>query len=165
MNSFGYGSANAHAVIDNASAHVPSNYGRTGRAAEILGTRKTFLLPFSASTPGSLEARVNDLANYDLEDVSIVDLAHTLGLRRSHLGRWGFTAASRNGLRDKLTLEHLRTPPKATNDSPSKFAYVLTGQGAQWAAMCKELFAEFRVFRDSVAEMDSVLQSLPHPPR
>ena len=164
VNSFGYGGANAHVILENADAHVPANYGRGGRAAAVAGTRTTYLLPLSATTKDSLDARLSDLAKVDFDRFSVVDLAYTLGLRRSQFSKRGYLVVRSGALKDQLVAENLRMLPNTPIGSPSRFAFVFTGQGAQWAGMGKELFDEFSVFRDSISEMDSVLQSLPHPP-
>lgn len=161
INSFGYGGANAHAILENADIHVPPYYGT---ASQMPNKRKTFLLPFSATTKQSLEARVMDMAKYNFESISIADLAYTLGVRRSHFVKRGFIVVNGKSVGDKMSLDYLCTLPSEVSDSPSRYAFVFTGQGAQWPQMGKELFDEFAVFCNSVSEMDSVLQSLPHPP-
>lgn len=164
VNSFGYGGANAHAILENASAHIPSNYGRASIAQEMLGSRKSFLLPFSATSEESLTARVEDMNSLDLDHVSILDLAYTLCLRRSHLRERGTMVVTREDLQNGLKAEDLQKLAMPPIDSPSNYAFVFTGQGAQWPQMCKELFDEFQVFRNSIAEMDAVLRSLPNAP-
>jgi acyl transferase domain-containing protein len=164
VNCFGYGGANAHAILENADFHLPYNYGRASRAAEALDTRKTFLLPFSAATKESLEGRIMDMANFNFDDISIPDLAYTLGVRRSHLVKRGYIIAKSKTLQDNMNLDSLRTLPKDIFNSPLRYAFIFTGQGAQWPQMGKELMDEFHIFRNSICEMDSVLQSLPHPP-
>ena len=165
INSFGYGGANAHVILEDAHAHVPSDYNGASRALDVLRQQSSLLLPFSAATDESLDARVKDLVNYDFSDVNAFDLAHTLGSRRTHFGKRGYMLLRRNmPIRDSLNAQALRTIRSAANGGDSCYAFVFTGQGSQWPEMCKELFAEFPVFRDAISDMDSVLQSLPHPP-
>ena len=157
INAFGYGGANAHAVLE----HAGTNGIDTSTAVT---EREMFIIPFSGSSQASLAARIEDLAEYDLQSVSVENLAYTLGSRRSHLSERGFVVARRSGLKTDVALEKLRTASENTSGSPRKFAFVFTGQGAQWPAMGKELFVEFPIFRNAVAEMDASLGLLPHPP-
>ncbi|RYP08079.1 hypothetical protein DL764_002119 [Monosporascus ibericus] len=157
INAFGYGGANAHAILE----HAGLDRLRSPRGAP---DREMFLLPFSASSRSSLNARVEDFANYDLQSVSMEDLAYTLGSRRSHLSERGFVVARGSSIRDDLALTRLRTPLEDSRGSPQDFAFVFTGQGAQWPEMGKELFAEFSVFRKAVSEMEAALSLVPHPP-
>lgn len=163
VNSFGYGGANGHAILESAAYHVPRNYAS---ASEIIPTGRTkYILPVSASTTDSLDARVRDLAAYNLEGISIQDLAYTLGSRRSHLARRGYLLASAASIQNDVSAENLKTIPSQPASLPSQYGFVFTGQGAQWPQMCMELFEEFPVFRHAIADMDSALQKLPHPPK
>lgn len=163
LNSFGYGGANAHVILENADAHVPPKYTR--QLQHLLGVQGAVLLPFSATSQESLDARVRDVAECDFEDASILDLAHTLGSRRTHLPKRGFMLAQRDiPIKDSLLNQALQIISGPPSSGDLQYAFVFTGQGAQWPEMCKELFAEFSVFRDAISEMDSILQSLPHAP-
>ncbi|MCJ1346998.1 hypothetical protein MMC31_005218, partial [Peltigera leucophlebia] len=123
------------------------------------------LLPFSAATSQSLDARVQDLLDFDFHDVSIHDLAYTLGSRRTHFAKRGYLLVPRNTpIRTGLLAQELRTISNSASNSASRYAFMFTGQGSQWPEMCKELLTEFPVFRNAISEMDVVLQSLPHPP-
>ncbi|KAF3904083.1 hypothetical protein ABW20_dc0102273 [Dactylellina cionopaga] len=162
VNSFGYGGANGHAILDNAQTHIPPNYDT---ASQILpSARSIYLLPFSASTSEGIAARINDLSTYNLKTTSIQDLAYTLGCRRSHLEKRGYILASGKEYYNAVNFNNLRGTSRKAGQTPSRFAFIFTGQGAQWPQMCMELFDEFSVFRDAIAEMDCVLQELPHAP-
>ncbi|KAH8657723.1 polyketide synthase [Xylariales sp. PMI_506] len=168
VNSFGYGGANAHVVLESAPAFLnqasPADKyewhpSRSAQDRE----RSKYLLPFSAFTQASLEARVADLATWsDLEGVELSDLAATLGQRRTHFKQRGFLVAGKDDLREKLNAGELRLGRGQT--APADYAFVFTGQGAQWPQMGKELLDEFPIFAAAISEMDSVLAALPHPP-
>ncbi|KAK6356052.1 hypothetical protein TWF718_000426 [Orbilia javanica] len=162
VNSFGYGGANAHVILENAAAHLPHNYSA---ASEFIPYRRTkLLLPLSGSTEDSLSARLNGLTTYNLKSVTVQDLAYTLGSRRSFLEKRGYLLTSPGSYHKDFSPENLRTIPVPVRRDLPPFAFVFTGQGAQWPQMCIELFDEFAVFRNAIAEMDSVLQKLPHAP-
>ena len=110
---------------------------RSTQASDI-SLRNTFLLPFSASNFAGLEARISTLHGLQPQTMDIVDLAYTLGCRRTHFTQRAFVVAKRGTLRDDLKVDRLRTLPdvKADGNSPSEFAFVFTGQGAhglEWA--------------------------------
>ncbi|KAF3925322.1 hypothetical protein ABW20_dc0108590 [Dactylellina cionopaga] len=162
VNSFGYGGANGHAILENSTLHVPYNYAAATRLTP--NQRTTFLLPVSASTDTALNSRVEDLSSYNLTTVSVQDLAYTLGCRRSHLEKRGYLLVSNisKPYSEDINIENLRTIPVGFCKDPLPYAFVFTGQGAQWPQMCMELFGEFAVFRNAISEMDTILQELPH---
>ena len=122
------------------------------------------MLPFSAATQASLDARLEDFAQFNFGGADILDLAHTLGSRRSNLPTRGFLIAPRgNFIRHTISTQPLTTS-SGIADGSVPLAFVFTGQGSQWAGMCRELFSEFPVFREAIAEMDTVLQNIPHGP-
>ena len=168
INSFGYGGANAHAILESADGHVPQHYHqdvKEGHDDNFTENERSYLLPFSATNSESLGARVTDLANHPhLVDMDIADLAYTLCNRRSNFERRGFLIGKNVTLRDALSVDNLRTLPNAPASTPSQYAFIFTGQGAQWPQMCENLIDKFPIFRNTITEMDAILQSLPHPP-
>ena len=125
--------------------------------------RSTFLIPLSASTPSSLEAQAARLVASNLDHVNVVDLAHTLGTRRSNLGQRGFALVGQKTLKEDLQPDCFQKA-LVGNYSTLPIAFVFTGQGAQWAQMGKELIEEFPSFRRSIQDLDAVLQTLPEEP-
>ena len=162
VNSFGFGGANAHAVLESAESHVPFRYARLSRGLTL--SKTFFLLPFSANTQEALEQRVHDLNGSAYFDLNIVDLAYTLTLKRSSLLIKGFVIASQKSLAKDLQVEHLRVVPKGQDPSARPLTYVFTGQGAQWPRMGRELFLDFFSYRQAIQRLDAVLHFLPDPP-
>lgn len=162
VNSFGYGGANAHVILE-ASSSLLASLTSPLEHSRPLQRRNTFLFPLSSSTPASLEARCRDLASYDLSDKTLADLAYTLGERRSQLRTRGFLVANTDTLKEKLADAEFITLPEEAADPPSQYAFVFTGQGAQWPQMGADLL-EFPAFRAALTDQDAVLQSLPNPP-
>ncbi|KAJ5589352.1 hypothetical protein N7537_012030 [Penicillium hordei] len=163
VNSFGYGGANSHAILESVDNFVPL---RKGLSSEALSNMKsTFILPVSASSIASLETQLSNLSSLDFEQVNIVDLAYTLGVRRSNLSSRAFTLAGQSTLQENLASESFVFPIDGVSYTKLPFAFVFTGQGAQWAQMGKELIEEVPSFRKTLVELDNALQKLPHAPK
>ena len=169
INSFGYGGANAHAILESADGHLTVRNGDQNR---LNGTdpSHTYLLPVSAGSPASLTRRVEDLVDYMAKNsVDMADLSYTLSQRRTHLSHRSFLLASQNTLANDLKRVNLTPvlPPGAmTDDAHRKYLFVFTGQGAQWAEMGRSLFHEYPTFANAISEMNAVLHGLPeHAPK
>ena len=167
INSFGYGGANGHAILESADSWGQSIKSRPNGSILNCSTcrRRTYLLPFSAASTRGLTARVSGLLEFDPKCWDISDLAYTLGCCRTHFAERGYIIARSDTLSDDLTLDRLQVSPGVkSNVLLPMYGFIFTGQGAQWPGMGKELFAEFGAFRECIQEMDTVLQKLPHPP-
>ncbi|KAI0003946.1 ketoacyl-synt-domain-containing protein [Xylariaceae sp. FL0662B] len=164
INSFGYGGANAHAILEAAEHHLPQGCMSPSAKEVATPSRTMMLLPVSANNDTALKRRVVDLSKLDLGRVSITDLAYTLGVKRSHLSARGYILASPGTLKEDLVLENTHTRVEGKPYLKLPLAFVFTGQGAQWAEMGAELIHEFPSFRQTIQMLDSTLQLLPHPP-
>ncbi|TLS29970.1 hypothetical protein PpBr36_02598 [Pyricularia pennisetigena] len=188
VNSFGYGGANAHCILESADAHVPRGYRERGAAAAAAAAarlasttgaaRTALLIPVSAKSASSLERKAADLASYVAaktasgSSLEASDLAYTLGVRRSHLSSRGFWIVGPGSLsRDVVvasdedkTADKLYRRIAGRTYGKHALAFVFTGQGAQWAGMGRELMDEFPSFRRTVQMLDSTLQLLPQAP-
>lgn len=159
VNSFGYGGANAHAILESVDSYLPG-YQQSRNAPEWLKSqRDSFLLPFSASNESSMRSTVAEITTRT--DIDIFDLAYTLGVRRTHFASRGFIMVDRKD-GEGLSLDRLISGGK--RETPLPLAFIFTGQGAQWPQMGKELMEEFPSFLRTIREMDATLQDLPHPP-
>jgi len=162
INSFGFGGANAHAVFS-----LPAPKKKTIAAAS---PRAEGPLPFvfSAKTQEALKAVAERLAGFleEEKDTPLYDVAFALKERREWLPKRGVVLAS-----DRFALiKSLRNFSKglensgvidceALPDSPQP-VFVFTGNGAQWAAMGRQLYAEDSVFRQAVRSVDAEFQKL-----
>ena len=163
INSFGYGGANAHAILESVDNYLPG-YSESKRAVLPVDPTKLYILPFSGSTTQSLESRVASLAqrinagqSYDFGN-----LCHTLSDRRTKLSKKGFLLATPSTAKNDFSLQNLVTPKKTF--PRLEFGFIFTGQGAQWPQMGKELLDKYVLFSSTIDYLDSILQRLPEAP-
>lgn len=160
VNSFGYGGANAHAILDSARVHIPQVHEPDASNLRERSSR-SFLLPFSAKTSNSLIKNMEKIISYELEPFHLQDLAYTLESRRSQLPMRGYLI----GTEAESGPQFPSSPRTEENvDSQLPFAFVFTGQGAQWPRMGAALFARFATYAQSIRELDLHLAALQHAP-
>lgn len=177
VNSFGYGGANAHAIIESSDSYIPGHqsfkkkraisneppthsasvYASNSRKRTLdVHERTQYLLPFSAQDFPSLKANVQSHREVATE-YDLVDLAFTLGSRRSFFFNRGYAIASADAVVENLDADEMTFGKRG---SGAKIAFIFTGQGAQTAQMGKELMECFPSYLQSIREMDDMLQSL-----
>ena len=163
INSFGYGGANAHAILDSVENVLPG-YTESRTQLPRADPTKLYVLPFSGSTTQSLESRILELSKrFSLgETYDFGDLCHTLADRRSKLGKKGFLITSAATAKNDFSIDKLITPKKVI--PKLDIGFVFTGQGAQWPQMGKELIEQYPLFSHTIDHLDSVLQALPEAP-
>jgi acyl transferase domain-containing protein/thioesterase domain-containing protein/acyl carrier protein len=161
INSFGFGGANAHVILESAPAKaVPK------KSAPAKSTRKHLLLALSAHTPEALKAVAK---NYGAElakkgtDASTV--CATAATRRSHFShRLCIIAGSDSKLAERLRdfSAGRATPAIVTGEASagSHPVFVFSGQGPQWWGMGRELLKAERTFRKKMAECDKLFREL-----
>ncbi|KAK3936556.1 hypothetical protein QBC46DRAFT_461428 [Diplogelasinospora grovesii] len=160
VNSFGFGGANGHCIIDHVNEVLPG-YVKPGvkTASADASTRQWVLLPFSAHNASSLKLNIEAVSQV-VDQWSLADIAFTLGNKRSRLQQRSFRIVDKDDVAPGLAAEQrIFTSPIQT----SNVAYVFTGQGAQWHAMGAQLF-EYGVFRATISYLDYVLKQLPDCP-
>ncbi|CAJ1511101.1 type I polyketide synthase [[Mycobacterium] burgundiense] len=155
VNSFGFGGTNAHVVL----AEPPAPAAAV--APDAHGGGPHTVLPISARSEEALAATAGRLAEHLATpgDITLADLAYTLGRRRAHLGyRQTFTVESIAEARDQLqaisaggqlSVERAASAPK--------LAFVCTGMGPQWWRMCRGLLDVYPVFTASIQRCDREL--------
>ena len=149
------------AIIESPEGYLPQTHSELSETLSI--ARSKFLIPLSATSVDALDHQAQNLAAIDFDRVSIIDLAHTLGTRRSRLTERGFALVDQKNMKEDLHLTHfIKTGTGSFSKLP--IAFVFTGQGAQWPQMGKELIEEFPSFRRTIQDLDSVLQTLPDGP-
>lgn len=155
VNSFGYGGSNAHIILEQAPHKIL-------RRTETASSRR--LYPISAADKNALARQVALLLQYvskrpqEFHQFLLDDLAYTLAARRSPLSwRTMVTATNTTELIAQLSNINIADLKKSRDNVSIAFAF--TGQGAQWTEMGRELM-EYPVYRDSIREIDQILESL-----
>ncbi|MGD0739971.1 MAG: SDR family NAD(P)-dependent oxidoreductase [Terracidiphilus sp.] len=160
VNSFGFGGANAHAILQ-AAPEEPRD-----ETAEAAIPR---LLTISAKTPEGLKelasAYAERLRNAGAEEIRLRDLCYTASERRAHHDcRLAVVAASREDFAAYLTEfgsgvtnANVSSGRVARTGAP-KLAFVFSGMGPQWWGMGKQLLATEPVFRRAMEQCDAALR-------
>ena len=169
VNSFGYGGANAHAILDAVQSYlgnfhqsIPTSLPAPGEVS----SKKYLLLAFSAHSELTLERNIRSVSDSFQGGFSLRDLVHTLSSRRSNHSARAFTLVPGDSnvprLANSLTSDKL-TFGAAMGASP-KLAFVFTGQGAQWAQMGHGLVQEYAVVRQTLHDLGRTISRLPNAP-
>jgi len=170
VNSFGFGGTNSHAILESWEPDPEARPVTAGRARDerlpILGP-----LVLSAASENSLLSSIASISAV-LGSGSSVDadgIFRALQLHRTEFRfKASFAASTLGQLIEKLDeSDQSRNITKATEVTkrfPLRILGIFTGQGAQWASMGTNLFAESAVFRASILEMESILATLPEDP-
>ncbi|MFD4910593.1 SDR family NAD(P)-dependent oxidoreductase [Kitasatospora purpeofusca] len=164
--SYGVTGTNSHVVLESAP--------QTGRRRPAKRVRQpdrqaqVFLL--SAGSPQSLSLAAVGLTAWTEGDgavVSLLDVAHTLALRRRHADhRLAVVARDRGELATRLrSFAAGEAPDGVVGGVPvlapehSGPVFVFTGQGSQRAGMCRELLAGDQVFAAAIAELEPLISA------
>ncbi|KAK9415512.1 putative Polyketide synthase [Seiridium unicorne] len=179
VNSFGFGGANAHAVLESpkyllgthspcyrscylSTKDIQENFFREdhGLTPAKLSSRP-LLLVLSANDEDSLKAYATSLVSCLINpavQASTSDLTYTLSERRSRLRHRAYAVIREpNVTKESFTfVKRLPTAPVV--------AFAFTGQGAQWPMMGKALLKNYQEARETVKGLDAFLRQLPCPP-
>lgn len=159
VNSFGFGGANAHAILE-APPLRPSSSTRPVDRAE-----KAHLLTLSARSETALRDLVAKHPPFLAANAwQLADICFTAGAHRTHHPyRLAAAAANAADLQEKLTA-FLAGENRAglsvghrLSESPAP-VFVFSGQGPQWWAMGRELFAGEPIFRQKIEECDRLIR-------
>ncbi|KAI0454220.1 hypothetical protein F5B21DRAFT_514821 [Xylaria acuta] len=181
VNSFGFGGANAHAIIE---AYTPAVHGAApaARPRSRCSAEQTTSSPFrfqlplviSAASPKSLRDVVQCYHTYlSNNEADLLELAWHQYSRRSDLPyRVAISASTKaEALQalDSLLVANKSTIPREpygrsiSTKSPLRILGIFTGQGAQWPTMSGWLLQHNSVYRDTIRKLDAVLKTCPHP--
>ncbi|KAI0153232.1 putative polyketide synthase, partial [Xylariaceae sp. FL1272] len=169
VNSFGFGGANAHAIVE--SFEDDKSHGDKSQAQH----GKTLFTPFvfSAFSQPALVELLRKYANHlrdDTDHINMHHLAWTLRNRRSVLSwRKAITASSVEDLCRQIdssidNISGTALGVKGLSEARNRVLAIFTGQGAQYAGMGSELVRSSPIARDIIEKLESHLQDLPEPP-
>ncbi|KAK2593324.1 hypothetical protein QQS21_008967 [Conoideocrella luteorostrata] len=162
VNSFGFGGANSHAILDSYHAEVDN----ASSALVVPVTPFVFSAASNISLVSSLQAHLDHLKT---NPVNMRDLAWMLQQRRSTFShKIAFSAPDVESLIRKIELRLKEYEDKSdanigvrSSSTPPKVLGVFTGQGAQWPAMGAELIRSSEFVRRRLQELDGALATLP----
>ncbi|CAG8960790.1 hypothetical protein HYFRA_00002327, partial [Hymenoscyphus fraxineus] len=183
VNSFGFGGANAHAVLDDAYNYLKSR-GLVGKHCTVplppkrdelmtspqiisgsTGSSKTEqarLFVWSAAEESGVKRLADVYSKYTRSSLSastpdfLANLSYTLSEKRSNLPWKGFAVADSVESLQYCLDNGLTTPIRSGR--PPTLGFIFTGQGAQWYAMGRELL-EYPVFKSIVEEASTAFRS------
>ncbi|KJZ80344.1 hypothetical protein HIM_00194 [Hirsutella minnesotensis 3608] len=167
VNSFGFGGANVHVVLE--------SYTPLEASPEHSSTTLRLPMVFSAASERTLTAVLKSYttALKQSEEIDLVSLAVYLRSRRSaHNHRFTVTAQSLSELTDQIDAELRRRESTSSTSSPStiisrpshrprRILGILTGQGVQWPQMGLDLIKGSPKIQQWMAEMQKSLDELP----
>ncbi|KAI0191981.1 hybrid PKS-NRPS [Xylaria flabelliformis] len=179
INSFGFGGANAHAIIESyaqSPVDIPrdKNPGQYEERSNII-SGGPFL--FSANSQYSLLATVERMINFlrANKNFDLRSLAWTLQSRRTTLpARAAVSGINRDRLLEALegyisnaksssAIAESQLHPLATDRQP-RILGIFTGQGAQWPKMGRELLLTSKLFAQVIDRLQKSLNALADPP-
>ena len=156
-------STTKHARIDDRRDQIPASTQTLVDSIKLTenSARRLILFPFSGHDDYSLKANISALSSV-ADQYDPIDLAYTLCARRSKFFQRAFAVAdtgSPSSAFDEATMTFGKS--SATTQS---VGFIFTGQGAQWAGMGAQLFAEYGSYRQTIRYLDSILRKVPEPP-
>ncbi|KAF6236674.1 hypothetical protein HO173_004965 [Letharia columbiana] len=174
VNNFGFGGANAHAVLEESSfpgktkSYVATPLDTRNRSNDrdpsTKSSTKQHLYVFSANDRESLERQISLVAEYAKERPVTMypelmrSLAFTLGQRRSILA-WKFAVLASNPDQLVYDLKDTALAPVRSGEHPN-IGFIFTGQGSQWPTMGKSLYHTYPAYALTVREADRILTEL-----
>ncbi|MCP9272306.1 type I polyketide synthase [Mycolicibacterium arenosum] len=148
VSSFGFAGTNAHVILEEAPAAVPTDAEQSDGFT---------VLPLSARTPAALVQLADRYRNWlDAHpEAALADVCFTAGAGRAHLEhRAALVVNSRDAAIDLLrALAEDRPAPglvRGESHEAPKTAWLFTGQGSQYAGMAEELYRAEPVFAATV---------------
>ena len=161
VNNFGFGGTNGHVVLEAAPFRGQKASAIAGDDSQEQAGQGRKLYVVTANDKTALSQVMKNIVIYLEQRPEIFqkdltgNLAYTLGQRRSRL-QWRAAIPALNSfeLIEAINGEKF-TPGKETE--PLRIGFILTGQGAQWYAMGRELYEQYPTFANSIHRSDQCL--------
>jgi acyl transferase domain-containing protein/aryl carrier-like protein len=178
VNSFGFGGANAHVVMEEAPREDRgskiedrgSQSSTLDPQSSIRNPHSAYLLPLSARTPEALRAVAQAYQSFLAGDGSrapLSDLCYSASLRRSHHdNRLALVGRSHEELAKSLeaflageTRQGLwLSSGHLVSGHRPRIVFIFSGMGPQWWAMGRQMLEQEPVFREAVERCDELLR-------
>ncbi|KAK9764044.1 hypothetical protein K7432_008805 [Basidiobolus ranarum] len=158
-NSFSFHATITHIILECAEPYITENESPT--------TQIPLIIPLMAKTKdsGMMLLQKYKLFLKKFPKTNILDLAYTLGCRRTSLPWRHFVIASTI---DEITKEYQQSASAnwfKVNYQNQKALFIFSGQGAQWWAMGRELIIGSMLVRMTLLKCDKALKSLKDGPK
>ena len=158
VNSFGFGGANAHVILEEPPlrAHAENPDALTARAWPIvLSARSEEALRGSAL---HLAAWLDERSHANGSSPTLPDLVYSLGARRNHhphrltvvVNSTKELVQELDGFAIKEQSPKVRAGFSPRPEQPPRVAFIMSGQGPQWWGMGRELMQHEPVFRQTI---------------
>lgn len=159
VNSFGFGGANALAILGEAPA--PETDARLRR-----GAGRSELLPISAQNPqalAQLAQAYRELLTDDARAASLEDVVHCAAVRQTHHHcRAAIVGGSKEemaGNIEAFLAGAAHAPVQSAQAPRGRLAWIFSGMGPQWWGMGRRLLEEEPAFREVIEECDLYLRA------
>ncbi|HYE54579.1 MAG TPA: type I polyketide synthase, partial [Chitinophagaceae bacterium] len=143
VSSFGIGGTNAHVVLEEAPAAVPSSDSRTSQ-----------LLVISAQTKASLDRNTAQLAEFlkNSKDLALADVAYTLqtGRERFRHRRIAVCGTVEEAIEALSSGNTVEGSAAHAQEDLQQVVFMFPGQGLQYTGMCRALYEKEPMFRKQV---------------
>lgn len=183
VNSFGYGGANAHIILEEhldkeeevkpgTIDHFAPPTVSSSHSDDLIvldHQLRPYLIPLSthSTEAGAKAAQALSTWLQTNPDTRLPDLAHTLDTRRTqHKLRSYVVSSSAQEAAERLCRSDgpVQWTPAKPPSSPPRLAFIFTGQGAQSSTMGRQLIQISPPFRASLERADAALRELPDGP-
>ncbi|MDX2465073.1 MAG: type I polyketide synthase, partial [Porticoccus sp.] len=166
VNSFGFGGANAHVILQSPPQTDAANQALPNQAQTLKQEfEKAQSLPLIVSARDSQALR-NSLKQtatlLESDDISFYDTAYHYFFRkeRHSIAHVVWAKDKSSALRKLRALTVEETPPFYLDKPRSDIAFVYSGNGCQWETMGRTLLKTSETFRAAIKKIDTIFQPL-----
>ncbi len=165
VNSFGFGGANAHVVLEAAPKAVRRARKSRGKKGSTKRAKRPLMLALSARDDEGLQRYAESYRQYLKEPTrSLPDVCFSAGARKEHHPH-RLVVLGRDAESLRQSLVAWRHSPESSDQwvqgqvavTRSPLTFVFTGQGAQWWGMGRQLLDREPLFRETLSTIDQFL--------